>query len=69
MIERSGETRFAIVIENRKGRMWVHNRFDTDFGNAAEEAMVLDEYLNIPGKKLSNPEAWTEIRNISDLSG
>ena len=49
--------------------MWVSNTFDADFGNAAESAMVLEEFLNIPGKKLSNPEAWTEIEKISDLSG
>jgi hypothetical protein len=50
---------FATVVENRKGRRWVAKGLWDCPGNAAENAMVLEEMLN-DGVKL-NREHWDEI--------
>jgi hypothetical protein len=43
-------------VQNRAGRTWFAKEVQ-DYGNAEEEAMVLNEMLAY-GEKL-NPEAWT----------
>lgn len=44
-----------IVVTNRAGRRWISKEAQ-DIGNAAEEAMVIEEMIN-DGIKL-NKEAW-----------
>jgi hypothetical protein len=49
---------FATIVENRKGRRWVSKSLWGCPGNAAENAMVLEEFLNSGGKL--DREAWVE---------
>jgi len=50
---------FATVVQNRKGRQWAAKALWGCPGNAAENAMVLQEMLN-DGVKLEK-DSWTEI--------
>lgn len=50
---------FAVVVANRNGREWCSKSLEGCPGNAAERAMVLEEFLNDGGKL--DPEKWDEV--------
>lgn len=47
---------YHIVVTNRAGRAWESKTAEGDYGNAAESAMVTDEYVNGGGKL--HPDSW-----------